>query len=406
MNDVQPSPPLTRWNRIRARSDSNALATDAVLAAVVAVGVLPQVMFHFRHHDPQSVGYALFSALLVVPLVWRRRFPMTVFGVVATAALAQWFLGVQLAADVSVLLCLYTVATSYPMRKACLAAAAAVVGAWLAAVRWPRGFHWSEMWVILAVFVLASLMSGAYVRSRRIAVEVLTERADRLRWERDQQSVIAAGKERTRIAREMHDVVAHSLAVMITLSDAASLKVTTQPDRAAEAMSQVSSTGRETLDEIRRLLGVLRTEPAAVLRPQPSISDIDLLLERVRETGLRTELDVTGPLDAVPAGLGLAAYRITQEAVTNTLKHSVRATGVFVAVAVGKRDVTVRICDDGAPSTGQTDHGTGHGLLGMRERASAYGGVVSCGPSAEGGWRVEARLPLVHRQDRVSKAVD
>ena len=193
----------------------------------------------------------------------------------------------------------------------------------------------------------------------------------------------------------MHDVVAHSLSVMVTLSEGAALKQAAEPERASRAMRQVSATGHQALDEMRRLLGVLRTEDAPESRqPQPGMAQIEGLFDQVRATGLTAGLTVTGMPAAMPPGAGLTVYRIVQEALTNTLKHAARPTRVSVAITYRPGSVTVDAHDDGARRVRPEPRTAGHGLTGMRERAAVYGGAVSAGPGPAGGWHVHAHLPL------------
>ncbi|MEN3360398.1 MAG: hypothetical protein V7637_4380 [Mycobacteriales bacterium] len=386
----------TIYRNVRAGIGRHATLVDAALAVAAAAGTVPQLSYHARHSDRQLGEYLLFSALLVVPLSWRRRFPLATFTFIAVVALAQWIAGVNLAADVTLLVYLYTVASRYPMRVAVLAAGVIEVGTLMAAVRWPQTRHWTETFILLSGLVLASLMLGANVRHRRNVLSALTQRAEQLERERDQQAMIAAADERTRIAREMHDVVAHSLSVMVTLSEGAALKQAAEPDRASKAMRQVSTTGRQALDEMRRLLGVLRTGDAPRSRqPQPGIAQIHELLDQVRATGLAAGVTVTGTPATMPPGAELTVYRIVQEALTNTLKHAADPTRVSVAIAHGPGSVTVDVHDDGARRPGRPEAGTaGHGLTGMRERAAVYGGRVSAGPDLAGGWRIHAHLPM------------
>jgi signal transduction histidine kinase len=267
----------------------------------------------------------------------------------------------------------------------------------MAAIRWNLTRSWLESLVFLSGLVAASLLLGISVRHWRNSLSSLAERAEQLERERDQQARMAVAAERTRIAREMHDVVAHSLSVMVTLSEGAALKQAAEPERANRAMRQVSATGHQALDEMRRLLGVLRTEDAPEPRePQPGLAQLDGLLAQVRATGLAAELmvtglAVTGLAAALAPGAELAVYRIVQEALTNTLKHAAGPTRVSVAIAGRPGAVTVDVHDDG----GRRPAGPpGHGLTGMRERAAVYDGAVSAGPDPAGGWRVHARLPL------------
>jgi signal transduction histidine kinase len=394
----------TAYRNVAASVSRHATAADATLAVALAACAVPQLVWWARK-GPGGPGLfsemVLFSAVLVVPLVWRRRFPLSVFAFAAVVALAQWIVNVRLAADMTLLIYLYTVARWYPVRVGVLAAAVIEAGAVMAGVRWDLTRSWLETLVFLSGLVAASLLLGVSVRHWRNSFSTLTERAEQLERERDQQARIAVAAERTRIAREMHDVVAHSLSVMVTLSEGAALKQAAEPERAKRAMRQVSATGHQALDEMRRLLGVLRTEDAPEPRqPQPGLAQLDGLLGQVRATGLAAELAVTGLAvtglaAAMPPGAELTVYRIVQEALTNTLKHAVGPTRVRVAIACRPDAVTVDIHDDGARRHGGPQAGlTGHGLTGMRERAAVYDGAVSAGPDPAGGWRIHARLPM------------
>jgi signal transduction histidine kinase len=386
----------TRYRNGTAWIGRHSTLVDAALAVAVAAGTVPQLEYHTRDSSGRFAEYLVFSALLVIPLIWRQRRPLSTFAFVAVVALAQWIVGVELAANVTLLVYLYTVTSRYPMRVGVLATGVVEVGTLMAALRWPQTRLWPETFLLLSGPVVASLLLGANVRHRRNALNVLTQRAEQLERERDQQAMIAAADERTRIAREMHDVVAHSLSVMVTLSEGAALKQAAEPERASTAMRQVSTTGRQALDEMRRLLGVLRTEDARQSRqPQPGTAQIDGLLDRVRATGLAAGSTVTGTPAAMPPGAELTVYRIVQEALTNTLKHAAEPTRVSVAIAHRPGSVTVDVHDDGARRPVRPDAGTaGHGLTGMRERAAVYGGTVSAGPDPAGGWRVHAHLPI------------
>jgi signal transduction histidine kinase len=246
----------------------------------------------------------------------------------------------------------------------------------------------------ITALLAAFFFLGISLRTRQAYLAALVERATRLEHERDQQARIAAAAERASIAREMHDIVAHSLAVIITMADAAAAKRRSDPERAGAAMEQVSEVGRQALGETRRLLGVLRTEaPGGGSAPLPGLAQLDALLDKVRATGLAAELTVTGRRFAVPEGAQLAAYRIVQEALTNTIKHARGATRVQVWLRYADPVIEVDVADDGRPAPGQSDV-TGHGLAGMSERAALYDGTVLAGPGAGGGWAVSARLSL------------
>lgn len=385
------------YGKLRVFVGRHPTMADVVLAVTMAACAVPQLAHHARHNSAQFGSYLFFSVLLVVPLIWRRRFPLAMFAVACVVALVQWFVGVELTADMTLLVYLYTVASRYPLRVALTAAGVIEVGALIAAVRWPMTLHWSEVFVLLSGPALAALVLGISVRNRLNVVTALSQRAEQLERERDQQAKIAAVDERTRIAREMHDVVAHNLLVMVTLSEGAALKQAREPERAAEAMRQVSSTGRHALDDVRRLLGVLRTENTAqTRRPQPGIAQIDGLIDQVRATGLAADATFTGTRTSVPPGAELTVYRIVQEALTNTLKHAVRPTRVSVVVDCGVDAVSVDVHDDGdrRPTPTECSRAAGHGVAGMRERAAVHDGTVRAGFDAAGGWRVHARLLL------------
>jgi signal transduction histidine kinase len=365
------------------------LAVDALIAFAVAVLSGPRL---FTGHPG---GGSLFLVLSVVPLVWRRQYPLEVFAFLCAVTGAQVFvLGNAMTVNAAGLVALYTVATLSPRRVALLAAAVAELGVLAASA--VHGGTVARSMVFLTALVAAAFFLGTNIRTRRQYLAALVERAHRLEYERDQRAAMAVAAERASIAREMHDVVAHSLAVMITLADGAALKGRTEPDRATDAMRLVSETGRQALDETRRLVHVLRSErPGRPLAPQPGLPQLDALLEQVRGTGLRADLTVTGRPFPVPDGAQLAAYRIVQEALTNTLKHAHRASRAHVVVRYLDGVVALEVTDDGEPQPGAEPH-AGHGIVGMRERAALYDGSVLAGPYGGGrsGWCVRARLHL------------
>jgi signal transduction histidine kinase len=218
----------------------------------------------------------------------------------------------------------------------------------------------------------------------------MTERAKQLELERDQQAELAAATERARIAREMHDVVAHNVSIMVTLADGAAAVNRTDPVRASEVMREVSATGRTALADMRRLLGVLRPGSDGVERmPQPDLSTIPSLVDRVRATGLNVDFHETGTQFDVPAAVGLTVYRITQESLTNVLKHAADPSHVDVSLSFDRPFVGVSISNDGAPVRGSVE---GHGLHGMRERAAVFGAHLDAGPRAQGGWEVVSKI--------------
>jgi signal transduction histidine kinase len=218
------------------------------------------------------------------------------------------------------------------------------------------------------------------------------ERALRAEREREERARAAVAEERARIARELHDVVGHSVSVMTVQASGVRRLLLPEQEREREALLVVERTGREALAEMRRMVGVLRRpEEAPALAPQPSLEHVDRLVDQAREAGLPVELRIQGDAVQLPAGLDLTAYRLVQEGLTNALKHA-QATRAVVVVAYGEGEIEVTVSDNGR-GVGNGD-GSGHGLVGIRERVSVYGGELDAGPQPNGGYRLRARLPL------------
>ena len=365
--------------------------TDGALALVVlAVGLLG--LLATKRPDP--IASVLLTFLLALPLAWRRRAPITVFLVIAVVAFAQWIAYLPLAADVALLVALYTVATESPRRAAVAAACILEGGAVLAAVRLDQSPF--AAFAFLSGLVVAALVSGLYVRTRRSHLAGLVERAARLEFERDQQALLAATAERTRISREMHDVIAHSLAVVISLANGATVKLEREPEQTRQALESISEIGRQALADTRRLLSVLRTEEGTPRRgSQPGIEEIAELVDRATATGLSTTLTVRGDPVPVDAGVALSAYRIVQEAITNAVKHAEGASTVAVDLTWAPRSLQVVVTDNGHGDGPPAGTPNGFGLVGIRERAALYGGTATAGPGQAGGWTVEASIPVV-----------
>jgi signal transduction histidine kinase len=371
--------------------------TDALIALLVfTFGLLAD---EIGHH---SIVRGVFTFLLALPLVWRRRAPISVFLVIAAIAFIQWLSNIQLASDISLLVALYTVADERPHRAAVGIALILETGAVLATIRWSTGDSALRTFALLSGVVVASLISGIYFRARRAHVASLMERATRLELERDQQARLAAAAERARIAREMHDVIAHSLAVVIALADGARAKLRRDPEQAREALESVSDIGRQALDDTRRLLSVLRTEEASAMdrSPQPGIDEITDLVDQVASTGITATLVFEGEKISLATGPALAAYRIVQEAITNALKHAEGATAISVALTWAPRQLEISVADNGHCDSTRSSSEIGFGLEGMRERAALYDGSAIAGPNSTGGWVVHAVLPTTERAAR------
>jgi signal transduction histidine kinase len=376
-----------RAQRLSRLSARHPFAID--LAICLAIAALSIGGLSTQHRlDTIAV---IFCGALCGPLLLRRLSPFLCFGVIAFVALAQWLLAGPQLADVALLVALYWVALDGSLIEGALAAGTVELGAVMAAVRWSPSEP-LKVWVGLTGLATAAGVLGVTIRQRRALLASLQEKAARLEFERDQQGRLAAAAERARIAREMHDIVAHNLSVMIALADGATYSMDTSPERAAQATQRVSATGRQALVEMRRLLGVLRDESSAhPLEPQPSLGRLDELLARVHAAGIPVTMDLDGDPHELADGVQLTVFRVAQEALTNTLKHADRPTRAHLALSCRPGAVELEVTDTG---NGQAVAASsqGRGLHGMRERAATYGGKLEAGPRPHGGWRVHLRL--------------
>ncbi len=388
------------FGRLRAWTRRHSKLVDALTVSPLALLSLATVEAFTRSgsvgaRDVGAPGLLLLSAALIVPLTWRRDHPREVFAVVAAVSFVQWLLDViVLPANIAVLVAVYGVASRCTLRWALAAGAVAEFGLLLAMLRWSPDA--GQAWPSSSAFIVAVWIAGIYANTRRRYVESLVERAERAERERDQQARIAAAAERARIARELHDVVAHNVSVMVVQADGAGYALDGDPEQARRAMQAISATGRQALAEMRRLVGVLRQDagsPAEEYAPQPGVAQLGDLIRQVRDSGLPTEFTVSGTARTLPEGEQLAVYRIVQEALTNALKHGGPGTRAWVEMTYGRGELELRISDDGRGAAAPRLVG-GHGLIGMRERAAMYGGSVEAAPRTGGGFRVVARIPI------------
>jgi signal transduction histidine kinase len=381
-----------RGSRGRAR------ITDVVLV----LGLLVVSLAHdFADGGVGRSGWAwFFDIALVLPLLLRRRWPLWTFLVISLLALIQWTANIQVGADLVVLLAVYSVG-AYEHRRWTLALAAGVceIGVVLLALRWVPSGHVTGSVLLLTGTVTAAWILGVNVRTRRAYLASVLERAATAERDVDQQAKLATATERARISREMHDIVAHSLSVMIALSDGAAAAVTGSPDEARTAMNEASTLGRQALGEVRRLLGTLHEADDDVqLTPAPGIAQLDELAGRVRGAGLAVDLVIVGRPLPLPPAAQLTIYRMVQEALTNVLKHARGATLATVTLRYGRNQVDIEIENDDQPivptarPAGPAPSSAGHGLAGMRERASVFAGDVDAARRPDGGWRVFSRL--------------
>jgi signal transduction histidine kinase len=347
----------------------------------------------------------LVGLLLSVPVAFRRKYPMATSYVILFGGFLQLMThggldhGVPVrVADFALAVALYTIVAYVGRQQALLYTMALLVGTLIWAI-WRIGDPSVSVIPTFLVTVLFgfSWALGSFVGARRAYHSELEQRLKLLETERDQQARIAVGEERSRIARELHDVVAHAVSVMIVQADGAGYAIRTKPELAEAAVKTISDTGRQALTELRRLLGVLRSEDQSATQwaPQPDARELDALAENCRATGLPVRLEIIGDVERLPVGLGLGVYRIVQEALTNTLKHAGTGANAVVKVLRTDEKVVIEVTDDGfgTPHDLVAVSG-GNGLIGMRERAGVLGGTLEAGPNPGGGWRVRAVLPL------------
>jgi len=414
------------------------MPVDVAVALVAAIVMVPTASDTLDRAGG-SVGLYAASLAMVVPLAWRRTAPVASAVVIYTFALGHLLGGTTLLlpADALVLVALYSVTVHGPVWSYRIALAGSLVGSLLAgatialedSLRGPQGgFVWS---LTLSLGALSTFALALVRRSRREAITALVDRAERLEVERDQQAQIATAAERARIAREMHDIVAHSLSVVIAQADGGRYAAAQNPAAAERALDTIAETGRAALADMRRLLGVLRpsagpstseatgerprpgvlpgvggrTGPAGDLRsagraapvpdlvPQPAVDDVAGLVAQVRDSGVRVSLVRMGTPRTLPPGTGLTVYRICQESLTNVLKHAGPAPTATVLLQWAAASLVLEVTDDGRGAAAESD-GAGQGVLGMRERAAMLGGTLTLGPRPGGGFRVRAEIPI------------
>ncbi|MGH2811191.1 MAG: sensor histidine kinase, partial [Actinomycetota bacterium] len=345
-----------------------------------------------------AVGNAIFFLAISLPLAWRRRAPLAVLGIVASATvialLAMYDLSEQppLEPFLALLVAFYSAALYGESGRANLAAAlaaAAIVVEEITALI--AGRPWGDVVPALTFWAVAWIFGHALRRRQEIAT-ALERRTTDLELEREDTARAAADEERSRIARELHDVIAHGLSVVVVQAAAERRTLSGEQASTRDVLATIERTAREALVELRRLLGMIRkTQGEPALRPHPSLDQLDALLQQVRDAGLQVVLQTEGQASSLPPGIDLSAYRIVQEGLTNVLKHADGASAEVV-IRYRPRDLEVEINDDGRGPIGTTNGG--HGLIGIRERVDIYGGRLETGPSSSGGFRLWARLPF------------
>lgn len=408
--------PLTRiirgaLDRLRAFDGQRPRVWDAAVTAFWAVAaVLDYTSGGWRNvardvTAPEPL-VLLMSLWFTLPLLWRRTHPLAVLLLMAPVSLVNIWTGAVVQAALLQLIPVFQIVLRSSFRTVGAAALLFVAPVLAGGVRIPSVWGQevvSYLWGLVFVALL-----GVAVRTRREYTEALVERAHRLEHERDQQARLAAAAERTRIAREMHDIIGHNLSVITGLADGGAYAARKNPERAGQALDAIGATSRQALSELRRLLGVLRDDhPDAERTPQPTLDELAPLIERVRRAGLPVHLELHGePLPAaLTPGRQLTVYRVVQEALTNTLKHATPPTADHVPLSSTVTltctrtylDISITDTGTGAGPTAGADEPPlpAQGIMGMRERAALYDGALEAGPLPNhGGWQIRLRLPL------------
>jgi signal transduction histidine kinase len=325
--------------------------------------------------------------LMTVPLAWRRLAPLGTAMVVNSAWAAEALLDNSEQQAQSTLLGLVLAAYSVAAYAERPRAIAGLLLALTAALVVEAGDL-----IVMGPFFVGVWLAGRLFRDRQRLAAALQSRTEVLEREQHESARLAIAHERARIARELHDVVAHSVTVMVVQAGAERLALRDEAESTREVLRSIERTGRQALTEMRRLLGMLREEDDdTTLAPQPGLAHLEALVERVREAGLPVELRIEGQPRQLPAGVDISAYRIVQEALTNTLRHA-GAGRADVVVRYGDGELRLKVEDDGRGAVNR--NGGGHGLVGMRERATLYGGDLQAGNAAGGGFVVRAQLPF------------
>ncbi|HEY7283502.1 MAG TPA: sensor histidine kinase [Actinomycetota bacterium] len=375
-------------------------------ALVVLAGIESALEVVFQHGQPGAPTMATWAAALILavvplPLLVRRRFPFWAPATMLLAAAAVSFadgrlMTFSIGTYAAGLASAFLLGNLDDPVRARIGLAVAVGGVAIVVSNDPDAIVGQKVFIPI-VFGIAWL-AGSAMRARVLQADAAEERAALLEREREAEALRAVVEERTRIARELHDVVGHSVSVMTVQTSAVRRRLTPDQEREREALLAVERTGREALAEMRRVVGALRdADESPALAPQPTLARVDALVVQARETGLPVELSVEGEPVPLPAGVDLTAYRLVQEGLTNAIKHA-GAHHAQVRVRYGDGHVEVEVSDDGG-GVAASGHGDqlmngGHGLVGMRERVSIYGGELEAGPRDGGGFRLRARLPV------------
>ncbi|MCU1678586.1 MAG: two-component sensor histidine kinase [Frankiales bacterium] len=392
--------PLLTWFR------AHPIATDALLAAAFAVASVGSLFFAPRDlygtdvRDTDALG-VLLALATAVPLAFRRRYPIAVLSVVgwATTALALWHY-LPGPNGISVVVALYTVGTCSRTRESVVAVVISEFFVALSIIKSPQMKSLdARQEVATAVVNVAAFAAvwifGRYMRTRRAYIAEVEARAAQSDRERAAQTRAALAEERERIAREMHDVVAHHVTVMVVSASAARRTMSRDAAQAGAMLESIESSGRAALTEMRRIVGYLRDDEGEVVQrtPQCGLASLDAVVRSICDAGVPVEVRVIGTMVDLPPTVDTTAFRVVQESLTNVLKHAAPASA-RLTIRYDDDAVVIHVVDDGAPRPDAPAPTTGHGLAGMRERVMLVGGVLRAGPLPSGGFDVHVRLPL------------
>jgi signal transduction histidine kinase len=357
--------------------------TDVGLALAVAALGQAEVWANARIH-PRGAAAAC-ELVLGIALAWRRRFALATMLVVGIASTVEALAGVPLQEPlvplVASVIAIYSLVSTASAERAF---AGAVIGLTAIAIQTASQHKGVGNFLFGLVFLLAAWVGGRTVHAR-------TSTAEQLEHEQEAREAAAAAEERRRIARELHDIVSHNLAMLVVQAGAAEQLLERDPQRAREALRAIRATGHEAIGEMGTLLSLVRGPTSDLRDPQPSLADLERLIEKTSEAGLAVELEIEGQRVLLATAVELSAYRIVQEGLTNALKHAGGAK-TRVVIRFRPEELELEVSDDGSRANGVS--GSGRGLAGMRERVEVFGGHLTAGPRPDGGWTLRATLPL------------
>ena len=387
-----------QWSKDHPTAADTALAVLIFAISVLGLLTVEPDAGGATNREVDPFAFAALG-LLTLSVAFRRRAPEAMLFLSVAAVIPYWVLDyVDSGASIPVLLNLYTVGAHVDrprsVRTGVVATVPLLVVMIVGVVADEESLPPIAVVGNLAIFVAAWLVGDTF-RNRRAYLAEVEARAERAERDRESAAQRAVAQERTRIARELHDVVAHSVSVMVVQAGAARRVIDRHPEQTVESLGIIEATGRNALDELRRVLGVLRSDEAAATAPQPTAHDVGALVQQWRDAGHSVALTVHGEAPELPLGISLTVYRIAQEALTNVMKHAGPDAHTDVCVRHRPGSVTVEVVDDGRGPIRRDDvPSAGQGLIGMRERVELFGGQLELGPRAGGGFRVHATLPV------------